>query len=783
MMTSILSAQSFSGTWALTNVTTNTVSTSGTGSGTMSASAAAIGSGLTAPSYSATTGMAPEGWIFSDTGTTRSATEYIEYAVAPNSGYSMVVSSFTGEHSVTAGSWTVAAYYSLDNFSTETQIGSNITSLSSTTSTAFSFTGLSISVPETKTLKIRVFAWNGSLISSGSYRNKNVVMSGTTCPLPVISTQPVTQALCSGTALNLSVADTGGASYQWKKGGSNISGANAATYTIGSVTTSDAGNYSVDVTNSCGNGTATSSTAVVTVGVTATWNGTSWDNEPAATNSLVFNGNYSSASNLSGCSCTVNSGNVVINSTHTMTLSGAVNVAGGTLTFENNANLIQTTSAVNTGNVTVKRNSSALKRLDYTLWSSPVSSQNLLAFSPATLANRFYVFNSGTNSYNVIGSPSTTNFSDGKGYLIRMPNNHPTTPTVWNGTFAGVPNNGDVTVSLVDGGTADTRFNAVGNPYPSAIDISSFLSANSAAIDGTLWFWRKTNDDSNPISYSTCTNAGCVLNNDHTYADESSISTGQGFIVRAKSGATSLSFTNTMRSASTVDQFFKNLVGVNRFRLELTNMENVSFGQKMIAYLPETTLTYDDGYDGLFLSESNTRLTSKVDNRELAIQARSEFEATDIVPLYFETNQANTYTISLPSTEGVFADGQTIYVRDNTLQITHNLTQSAYSFATTAGAFANRFEILYQSQQLAVQNPTQNEATLFQSGTGELTVIANNDMETIAIYNLTGQLLYEQNNTAQATQMLLKNLPKNELLLVAVNYSDGTKNVVKSILR
>ena len=66
---------------------------------------------------------------------------------------------------------------------------------------------------------------------------------------PAITEQPIaTQTLCSGSPANFSVTATGtGLSYQWKKGGTNITGATSSTYSISNVNNSDAGTYTVDV--------------------------------------------------------------------------------------------------------------------------------------------------------------------------------------------------------------------------------------------------------------------------------------------------------------------------------------------------------------------------------------------------------------------------------------------------------------------------------------------------------------------------------------------------------
>ncbi|QAA77060.1 MAG: hypothetical protein BIP78_1294 [Candidatus Bipolaricaulis sibiricus] len=87
---------------------------------------------------------------------------------------------------------------------------------------------------------------------------------------PTISTQPSAQTACVGGAVTFSVTAAGTAplSYQWRKDGTNIPGATNATYTISSVTTGSAGNYTVVVTNKAG--TVTSTAASLTVNVPPT---------------------------------------------------------------------------------------------------------------------------------------------------------------------------------------------------------------------------------------------------------------------------------------------------------------------------------------------------------------------------------------------------------------------------------------------------------------------------------------------------------------------------------
>jgi hypothetical protein len=82
---------------------------------------------------------------------------------------------------------------------------------------------------------------------------------------PSITTQPTSQSVTAGNSVTFSVVTTGTAplTYQWSKNGAVISGATAVNLTLSSAASSDAGSYTVVVTNSLG--TVTSAAAVLTV--------------------------------------------------------------------------------------------------------------------------------------------------------------------------------------------------------------------------------------------------------------------------------------------------------------------------------------------------------------------------------------------------------------------------------------------------------------------------------------------------------------------------------------
>ena len=498
--------------------------------------------------------------------------------------------------------------------------------------------------------------------SSGCFSNSTPVLLLVT-PVPSVGSISSNQSICSGSAVSNDITlSSATGTVQWQRADnagfsvnlSNI-GTNSTQLTTTEIGLLSATSYFRAVVS---NGVCTpviSATSIVTIAST-TWSsigGGSWDNGvPTNTTTAIISANYTSSGDLNACSLTVNNNAVVIiSSGDSVSLNGALIVSSGSFTLNNNSNLIQTTDVANTGNINVKRNSAPIKRLDYSLWSSPVNSQQLQAFSPLTLSNRFYNYNSTSNQYSVIASPSTTNFSVGAGYLIRVANNHTTWSSIWSGQFTGVPNNGPVTVT-VDNNT----YNAVGNPYPSTIESDAFINDNN--IVEALYFWRKTNNTA-MSSYATYTLAGGTGTDPNAgdplaLTPNGYIQVGQGFIV--KSTSTSINFTNSMRVTDNSNQFLRTIEDRNRVWLDLSNATGF-ISQTMISYMDDATNDVDDGIDGKYFNDSQTALTSIINNNEFAIQGRPlPFDTSDVVALGFKVEVAGSYTISINHFDGLFEE-------------------------------------------------------------------------------------------------------------------------------
>ncbi len=93
----------------------------------------------------------------------------------------------------------------------------------------------------------------------------NTIRKGVLATSPTIVTQPQSQSVAVGASAQFSVSASGvpAPTYQWSLGGTAIAGATSATYSLAAVKASDAGDYTVTVTNEIGNVSSAKATLTV----------------------------------------------------------------------------------------------------------------------------------------------------------------------------------------------------------------------------------------------------------------------------------------------------------------------------------------------------------------------------------------------------------------------------------------------------------------------------------------------------------------------------------------
>ncbi|MGV3461497.1 MAG: T9SS sorting signal type C domain-containing protein [Flavobacterium sp.] len=668
-----------------------------------------------------------------------------------------------------------------------------------------------------------------AVVTSGSCTG----ISGT---VTVATTDPSTgtasgsTTVCPNVSTILTLSNYSG-TIQWQQsangttGWANVTGGSGET--TASYTTAGAAvttYYRAAVTN--GGCTRTSNVLTVTINNTFIWNGTVSDNWhvpgnwscnaiptllddaviPFTANQPIVKDNtmaYAKTLNIQTGAL------LTINTLRNITVQDGITVAAtGNLIVNNKANLVQITNSTtnNTGNIDVKRSSSALYRQDYTLWSTPVTGQKLFQFSPLTLSNRFYTYSDAERLYVSVPNlsvNSTTTFTPGVAYLIRMPNSLPAVPGynagnssyTLNQQFTGVPNNGTITMPVTHQwtvqspvGASNYGYNGLGNPYPSTINIHSFIDTNAGNLEtGTLYFWRKKNNNNN-TSYTAINKTGYVENgaeggnvgSGFVEGDEANwvINPGQGFIVQVTELASTVEFNNTMRRAVNNNQFFRNAnqpTQLSRLWLNITSAAG-AYGQTLVAYSQDTSEGFDFGYDSPLFTDGVAALYTKGANRELSIQAKGAFADTDVVPLHYRANTAGVYTITLHKKDGLFADGQNVYLRDNQTNTIQNLGTGSYTFTGADGVNEGRFDIIYVTDgALGTENPQiSDKQVIAYKDNGMLTVTADGyELDNVKVFDIRGRLLLEKKGINAATTTLDGLAAQEQMLVLQVRTKDG----------
>ncbi|MDX6180810.1 T9SS sorting signal type C domain-containing protein [Flavobacterium sp. Fl-77] len=576
-------------------------------------------------------------------------------------------------------------------------------------------------------------------------------------------------------------------------GYNNLNVGNVTTYVATGLTALKTYYYRVVAVSGCGNSAASNVISIeVKALLSTTWNGTSWDNSaPKNPNvNIIFNGNYNSSGDLSGCSCQVNSGTVNILNGDIVKLVNALKVSAGTLIFKDKSTLVQTTDVQNTGNIVYERNT-LINRFDYTYYGSPVTGQTMVGFSPETLGDKFLTFDGANSKWFYENNANV--MLPGKGYVIRGPQSfHDTNRSLFVARFTGIPNNGPVTGESV----IAAKSYVVGNPYPSAIKITDFLAANPF-LEGTVRFWTHNTNISpsgslyvyTSTDYASCNATGGTAAQSGGVAPNGYIAAGQAIMVKVRAGESpsQIVFNNGMRKADTGNnsQFFK--TGKNNTEAKVwLNFSNPSgvFKQALIGYVDGASNSYEDKYDGT-TSNANTvaDFYSLSDNKSLAIQGRAyPLASNDVVPLGYKSTIDGSFTIAIDHTEGDL-DSQNVYLEDKVLNVVHDLKESAYTFTTAKGTFKERFALKYTNKTLGTGDFEADQTGVVVSVKDQVIKVssASENIKTVYVYDLSGKLLYEKTKVNDLSLSIERLPSSNQMLLVKVvldNDFETTKKIV-----
>lgn len=515
-----------------------------------------------------------------------------------------------------------------------------------------------------------------------------------------------------------------------------------------------------------------------------TWNGTSWTGgTPTIDDPAVLGAAYSGPS-FACNSLDLATFDVTLTGTNSLEVNGAITGTTGKIIMSSDASLVQRDKTAAAPTIELTKTTRAIKRFDYVYWGSPVTENVFSQLAGAQVTGNtagafdlMYSYISGVTGPSGGWQPLTAT-TNGKGFITRVKDQAPfTTPTATgqiNLKFTGTANNGDllVPVAKVTGDDISARNNnLLANPYPSAIDADKFLTENNTLVDGVIYLWRANTSNSGAAGqayaladYIAYTKAGSTGVAGTTTAASANfngyIASGQGFKVKALTTGT-VKFTNCMRVVTGNTQFFRtneyatdNTTIVNRFKVNLSTSNGIA-NQVLVAYLPQTTLAYDNMYDAEILSVSPTRMYTILDNdtKKLAINARPTFDTTDQVAVGYTKTDATAIQMSIQVTdkEGVFANNQaSIFLHDTQLNVYHNFANGAYTFNATAQEDNNRFKIVYQTSTLG-NDDFDAIQTITTLNNNVLKVASKVSIDEVNVFDMTGRLVLKVTSENQDT--------------------------------
>lgn len=456
-------------------------------------------------------------------------------------------------------------------------------------------------------------------------------------------------------------------------------------------------------------------------------------------------------------------------------------------------------TAKNSGPISVRRfHTFTEDRKEYNYLASPVEGQNMKFIFGQLSSNIPFVtkLNQETNLF--VNAQLADYNIRAKGFAVKEPTitfveNASASIAADEAEYQGLPNNGLITIPLPYK-DSDHGYNLVGNPYPSNIDIVELYNNSynkdddNPDIRAEFKFWDNSVNNfyiqqggnyagwsyavfNAKSDYGTAA-PGKATNSDSPYSAPGSkvptriVKTSQAFMVRALRPGAELRFNNEIRKVtnnSTV--FYGKKAAIDRYRLAFTTPDQLVI-QNAISY-------FGAGKNGIGIEDSfipnasaSDALFNIIENEKLIINGNSLFTPEHQIMLGTRNSKAGVYSIKVIDQEGVFSNGQPIYLKDRKSGILTDISQNAYNFISESGEFNNRFEIVYQLGSVLATNATiKSIIEVYRDANDFIVHSKDNQIGKIEVYDGVGRLVMTRNTKSKEVRIAAENFVSGMYIL------------------
>jgi hypothetical protein len=300
------------------------------------------------------------------------------------------------------------------------------------------------------------------------------------------------------------------------------------------------------------------------------------------------------------------------------------------------------------------------------------------------------------------------------------------------------------TVSYTVHYNTNNHLELISNPFPSAMDFSSFATDNSTYIQNKYWIYSATDGNYYPNSNGT--------------GGSQYIQYGQGFFVETK--------TNGSINFRTNDKVHNNVAFRETNPNELTmRVSGGTIGFKDALYIRFMEEGASSGIDDLDAKKWNsvsagaTMIRSiAADGAELAINMMpiEDLYTNTTVPVYFECGEEAEYTFTFEGTDS-FEDDSEIWLEDlqaGTDWISLSDDNFSYAFTASPGDAKHRFNIHFFGPTSVTDPFTDEDGRILIYSAGNNAYVINNSKEIIknvTVYNMLGHQILSREVPAQVT--------------------------------